>query len=95
MKQSPSTLKEHFALLRTSRLLIMMIAVTLVVIANAVKQSMRVHWNAMLRTSQPLATPYHDDNCNTRRHCERSEAIHACTLECYASYLATPRDSLS
>jgi hypothetical protein len=33
-----------------------------------------------------------DDNRNIFRHCERSGAIHARTLDCFASYLATPRN---
>jgi hypothetical protein len=36
--------------------------------------------------------PYNDDSRNTFCHCERSETIHAGTLDCFASYLATPRN---
>jgi hypothetical protein len=35
--------------------------------------------------------PYNDDSCKTIRHCERSEAIHAGTLDCFTPFAMTGR----
>jgi hypothetical protein len=36
-----------------------------------------------------LATPRKDDSCKILRHCERSEAIHAGTLDCFTAFAMT------
>jgi hypothetical protein len=72
------------------------------VIANAVKQSMRVHWIAspcgfamtegvtVIVIPEKITPPfssakreYDNSYCLPPRHCERSEAIHAGTLDCF------------
>jgi hypothetical protein len=67
--------------------------------SRGVKQSALPSKNALLRTSHPFATPYNDGSCKTLRHCERSEAIHARTLDCFiprkdaASFPSSLRDT--
>jgi hypothetical protein len=49
-----------------------------------VKQSIQVRRIALL-------PPYNDDSRNILRHCERSEAIHARTLDCFTAFAMTGR----